>query len=86
MVELADTNVLAIEVGLGTQQNQTDLFLHEFSFDVNTGLPGTLSYARNGNQVQLGIGNHATTGYYYGQVRIKNQASQWSEPYQFLQN
>jgi hypothetical protein len=86
MVTLSDTNLVAIELGLGSERNQTDLFLHEFTFDVSTGLPSGLSYSREGLTLTIGIGNQQVLDYYYGQVRVKGDDQQWSEWYQFLQN
>jgi len=86
ILELADTTILAIELGLGSSSNQSDLFAHEFAFDVFTGLPTGLTYSRVGNKVYIGIGEQPLLDYYFGQARIKEGSSQWSEVYNFIQN
>ena len=86
VVALSDTNLVAIEVGLGSTRDQTDLFQHEFTFDETTGLPSGLTYIRDGLTVTLSIGEHPQLDFYYGQVRTKNTNGEWGEMYKFLQN
>lgn len=87
VVELTDTmDVAVIEVALGTSGDYTDMFLYQFFFDQFTGLPAGMGYLRQGDQVEMQVGNIVLQEIYYGRVRIKNSAGQWSNAYLFMQN
>jgi hypothetical protein len=86
VITLTDTSIVAIETGLGTTRNTTDLFLNEFVFDQNTGLPTGCSWLQQGNKVFITIGPIDLQPYCYGSVRIKESPNEWSEPYLFLQH
>ena len=85
-IEVSDTNLTAIEIGLGSEKNLTDLLLQEFEFDETNGLPSGMSYSRQGNIISIGVGSLDAQNYYFGKVRVKNSSLIWSDYYEFLQN
>ena len=86
VVELTDTLFSAVEVGLGSSRNQTDLFFLEIPADPSQGLPSGITLSRDGYRLTLGIGWLPVKDYYYGQLRIKNASGVWSSLYKFFQN
>ena len=83
VVELTDTLFSAVEVGLGSSRNQTDLFLLEVPADPS---PAGITLSREGYRLTLGIGWLPVKDYYYGQLRVKNASGVWSPLYKFFQN
>ena len=86
IVELTDTTIQSIEIGLGSERNTTNVLLLEMDLDNAGNLPAGITYARSGPLITLSIGQRPRLDYYYGQVRVKNAQGQWGEPYRFLQN
>ena len=86
IVELTDTTIQSIEIGLGSERNTTNVLLLEMDLDNAGNLPSGITYARSGPLITLSIGQRPRLDYYYGQVRVKNAQGQWGEPYRFLQN
>lgn len=86
-VELPDTvNIASIEVGLGHDQNTTDIILREFIFDESNGLPSGLSYLRVANKVWLTLGNLGHPSAWFATIRIKNVAGVWGDSFSFIGN
>lgn len=85
-VQVPDTLAIAsVEVAFGRDSSNFQ-FLHEYSFDVSSGLPSGLSYSRVGDKIYLGLGVQDRPNVFYGQVRLKNLSGVWSDPYSFLSN
>jgi len=86
-VEVPDSNAVSqIELTLGSDATQTDIFNHTFDYDVTAGLPSGFSFSRNGNKVYLGLGTFPDPSVYYAKVRLKNSAGAWSDYYEFYGN
>ena len=86
-VEVPDSNAVSqIELTLGSDATQTDIFNHTFDYDVTTGLPSGYSFSRNGNKVYLGLGTFPDPSVYYAKVRLKNNSGTWSDYYEFYGN
>ena len=87
IVTLSDTtDINNIEVRIGTTSGGTEIFSHVFAFDVQTGLPGGLSYLRNSYIVTLGIGTFTDKSTFYGEVRVQGNNSTWSNGLKFITN
>jgi hypothetical protein len=57
-VEVPDSNAVSqIELTLGSDATQTDIFNHTFDYDVTTGLPSGLFVFTQWQQSVFGIGN-----------------------------
>ncbi|MBK7389791.1 MAG: hypothetical protein IPI23_12200 [Bacteroidetes bacterium] len=86
-VEVPDSNAVSqIELTLGSDATQTDIFNHIFDFEVTIGLPSGFSFSRIGNKVYLGLGTFPDPSVYYAKVRLKNSSGAWSDYYEFYGN
>ncbi len=84
-IQLPDsTGITDVEVQLFDGLKDTLVFNRVFIFDQTTGLPAGLSWFRQGEQVQIGIGTVPVRLVWQGKVRLRNNAAQWSDWYSFM--
>lgn len=66
------TDIQNIEVKLGSTDGGSEFMSHVFAFDVSGSLGGGLSYVRNGNSIQLGLGELTGVYSYFAEVRVQH--------------
>ena len=66
------TNIQNIEIKIGSSDGGSEFLSHTFSFDVYGTLGSGMSYARNGNTLQLGLGELSGLYSYYAEVRVQH--------------
>ncbi len=76
------TNILEIELIIGTKSNLSDVFAHTYTFDQTSGLPSGLSFIRDGMITYLGIGTITVQNVYNSKVRLKNTSGMWGDWYE----
>ncbi|MBK8416461.1 MAG: hypothetical protein IPL22_19315 [Bacteroidetes bacterium] len=80
------TNILEIELIIGTKANLSDVFAHTYTFDQTSGLPTGLSYSRTGVNINLGLGSLTPLNIYHVKTRLKNSSGTWGDWYEFVGN
>jgi len=87
-LEIPDTtSINSIEVSIGTStSNSTEYLSQEFTFDQTSGLSNGQSYARNGYNITLGLGNFPIVDLVFCKIRLKNQSGNWGSYYEFMSN
>ena len=73
------TDIQLLEVQIGSVPGTSDIFSHQFLFDVGGSLGGGLSYYRTGYVVHLDLGSLMQMQSYYSQVRIQKLDNSYSE-------
>jgi hypothetical protein len=85
-VALPDSNMVEIELQIGTKPGLSDVFSHTFTFDQTTGLPTGMTYSRNGLNTYLGLGAITTNTVYASKVRLKSTSGTWGDWYEIISN
>ena len=85
-VALPDSNLVEIELQIGTKQGLSDVFSHTFTFDQTTGLPAGMTFTRNGLNTYLGLGAITTNTVYASKVRLKSTTGTWGDWYEIISN
>jgi hypothetical protein len=85
-VALPDSNIVEIELQIGTKQGLSDVFSHTFTFDQTTGLPAGMTFTRNGLNSYLGLGAITTNTVYASKVRLKSTSGTWGDWYEIISN
>ncbi|MBK6640283.1 MAG: hypothetical protein IPG39_03150 [Bacteroidetes bacterium] len=86
-VEVPDSNAVSqIELTLGSDATQTDIFNHTFDYDVTIGMPSGFSFSRIGNKVYLGLGTFLIHQFTMPKFDSKNSSGAWSDYYEFYGN
>ena len=80
------TNILEIELQIGSNANPSEVFEHTFVYDQTTGLPTGLSYSRDGVNINLGLGTLVPLNIYHVKTRLKNGSGSWGDWYEFVGN
>ena len=80
------TNILEIELQIGSNGNPSEVFEHTFVYDQTSGLPTGLSFSRSGVNINLGLGILTPLNIYYVKTRLKNGSSAWGDWYEFVGN
>ena len=85
-VALPDSNMVEIELQIGTKPGLSDVFSHTFTFDQTTGLPTGMTYSRNGLNTYLGLGAITPNTVYASKVRLKSTSGTWGDWYEIISN
>ena len=86
-VDLPDTvSIASIEVKLGSADGSADILQHVFIYDVSQGLPVGFAWQRKGKHVIIDVGTLVESPVIFGQIRLRNTASVWSDAYSFVTN
>ncbi len=85
-VALPDSNMVEIELQIGTKPGLSDVFSHTFTFDQTTGLPTGMTYSRDGLNTYLGLGAITPNTVYASKVRLKNTSGTWGDWYEIISN
>ena len=81
-----DSNLVEIELQIGTIPGLSDVFSHTFTFDQTTGLPSGMTYSRNGLNTYLGLGAITPNTVYDSKVRLKSTSGTWGDWYEIISN
>ena len=86
-VDLPDTvSISSIEVKLGSTEGGAEILQHVFIYDVSQGLPIGFAWQRKGKHVIIDVGTLVESPVIFGQIRLRNTASVWSDAYSFVTN
>jgi len=86
-VVLPDTNdVSEIEMLVGSDDNESELFSLTCAYDPSSGLPTGVTYSRTGNEIKIGMGTVTLLSAYVAKVRLKIGSNSWSDWYEFIGN
>ena len=85
-IALPDSNMVEIELQIGTKPGLSDVFSHTFTFDQTTGLPTGMTYSRNGLNTYLGLGAITPNTVYASKVRLKSISGTWGDWYEIISN
>ena len=86
-VDLPDTvSIASLEVKLGSTEGGAEILQHVFIYDVSQGLPAGFAWQRKGKHVIIDVGTLVESPVIFGQIRLRNTASVWSDAYSFVTN
>ena len=86
-IELSDsTGISEVEVQLIDPMEDSLMFERIYVFDQTAGLPNTITWQRQGTNVQMGMGNFPERLAWNGKVRVKTTIGVWSDWLEFLFN
>ena len=77
-------NIVSIELIDALNDNQ--IFSREFVFDQQIGLPAGVMWTRNGNDIEISMGNLPIHSVWKGRIRLKDTSSVWTQWHEFIFN